>query len=363
MYRNREVQLKVKMLFKPRQISWRKCWKRLSITQLVELQSPRLSLNSWLTCDPFTDSSFVISYGLRFEMWQCGAHNTSDAKLWFQKCIYISKRTYKNQQGCKRRNNQVTIKWNQINRPVRFRAAQQEIKPMMGSFLDPSETLEEAFQQFRGQRSLWQLLSSPVAESGRWWPGQLWVWPEQEVSPAQTPKQKKKKKRKPDSFNLDPQSPLGWVNRASKGEIPVKLWRNNPLSYLLSLLLHLPNLISTYNSPLWRAWTAGCCHDFPAPDILHTPRWNSGQTVCEGPPSWSPQLMKWGGKGWLKREGVSVITTWEMLQSRMLTDLEWLLWIQRKKGDPHPRLGWEGPSCWRCGAGKQRGNCSWICPL
>lgn len=38
-----------------------------------------------------------------------------------------------------------------------------------------------------GQRWLWQPLSSPAAESGRWWPGQLSVLPERAASLAQKP--------------------------------------------------------------------------------------------------------------------------------------------------------------------------------
>lgn len=94
-----------------------------------------------------------------------------------------------------------------------------------------------------------------------------------------------------------------------------------------------------HNSPWWMAWTAGCCHDFPAPDIQRTPRWSSGQTGCEGPPSWSPRLMRWGGKGWLKRE-VKECCRMLTLNLTMLRQVKpWLFWVHKR---PAPRTRLRG---------------------
>lgn len=83
-----------------------------------------------------------------------------------------------------------------------------------------------------------------------------------------------------------------------------------------------PNL-PAHNSPLWRAWTAGCSHGSPAPGTPRTPQWSSAQTESEGPPSWTPRWTRRGGTGWLGR-------TWRGRQVSAIIELvstESLAWV------------------------------------
>lgn len=60
-------------------------------------------------------------------------------------------------------------------------------------------------------------------------------------------------------------------------------------------------ILPAHNSPLWRAWTAGCSHDSPVPGTPRTPQWSSAQTESEGRPSWTPRWTRRGGTGLLRR--------------------------------------------------------------
>lgn len=77
--------------------------------------------------------------------------------------------------------------------------------------------------------------------------------------------------------------------------IPIRPYATVTIIQLISSCLTSPFqflILPAHNSPLWRAWTAGCSHGSPALGTQRTPQWNSAQTVSEGPPFWSPRSTK-----------------------------------------------------------------------